>query len=102
MQSVSLNSQIKKNQTSEEYGEKFRSDCSASPSSAKNFVFQPAKLEEKSVKKTYKVLNKHSKPFKFDFKEPNYNIIKPEKLKSEIDIIKSSIRKLPMFETFTD
>ena len=62
----------------------------------------PPQKEEKAVKKTYKVQDKPVKPFKFEFKEPNYSIVKPEKAKSEIDMIKNSIRKLPMFETFND
>ena len=54
------------------------------------------------VRKSYVLHANPEKPVKFEFKEPNYNIIKPAKPKTAIERAKESIRKLPMFETFSD
>ena len=56
----------------------------------------------KEVKKTYSVDSKLDRPFKFEFKEPIYSVLKPSKPKTGIELVKESIRKLPMFENFSD
>ena len=54
------------------------------------------------VRKSYVLHAYPEKPLKFELTEPDYNIIKPARPKTAIERAKESIRKLPMFETFSD